>query len=116
MAFYEFIRFGKGTANTMTLAAADLNPKQFQKISDMVYRTAGINLKEGKEALVRARLMKRLRFLGMSRVEDYIEFIDSDEVLSQVEGGTMDFLGLKQVDLGELVSRTMESVNQATQF
>jgi len=50
----------------MTLAAADLNSKQFQKISDMVYRTAGINLKEGKEALVRARLMKRLRFLGMA--------------------------------------------------
>jgi putative nucleotidyltransferase with HDIG domain len=41
---------------------------------------------------------------------------DSDDVLSQVEGGTMDFLGLKQVDLGELVSRTMESVNQATQI
>jgi len=41
---------------------------------------------------------------------------DSDDVLSQVEEGTMDFLGLKQVDLGELVSRTMESVNQATQI
>jgi chemotaxis protein methyltransferase CheR len=84
MAFYEFIRFGKGTANVMTLAAADLNPKQFQKISDMVYRTAGINLKEGKEALVRARLMKRLRFLGMNRVEDYIEFIDSDQGTGEV--------------------------------
>jgi len=73
-----------GTANVMTLAAADLNLKQFQKISDMVYRTAGINLKEGKEALVRARLMKRLRFLGMSRVEDYIEFIDSDQGTGEV--------------------------------
>jgi putative nucleotidyltransferase with HDIG domain len=41
---------------------------------------------------------------------------DSDDVLSQVEEGTMDFLGLKQVDLGELVSRTMESVNQAAQI
>jgi chemotaxis protein methyltransferase CheR len=68
----------------MTLAAADLNPKQFQKISDMVYRTAGINLKEGKEALVRSRLMKRLRFLGMNRVEDYIEFIDSDQGTGEV--------------------------------
>ena len=41
---------------------------------------------------------------------------DSDDVLSNVEEGTMDFLGLKQVDLGELVSRTMESVNQAAQL
>ncbi len=63
----------------MTLDAIELNPKQFQKISDMVYRTAGINLKQGKEALVRARLMKRLRSLEISRVEDYIAFIDSDQ-------------------------------------
>jgi chemotaxis protein methyltransferase CheR len=68
----------------MTLAASGLNSKQFQKISAMVYQTAGINLKEGKEALVRARLMKRLRFLGMSRVEDYIEFIDSDQGTDEV--------------------------------
>jgi chemotaxis protein methyltransferase CheR len=68
----------------MTSAATDLNQQQFQKISDVVYRTAGINLKKGKEVLVRARLMKRLRFLGMSRVEDYLGFIDSAQGAGEV--------------------------------
>jgi putative nucleotidyltransferase with HDIG domain/predicted Zn finger-like uncharacterized protein len=41
---------------------------------------------------------------------------DSDDVLSQVEGGTMDFLGLKQTDLGDLVSKMTESVDQAARL
>jgi chemotaxis protein methyltransferase CheR len=63
----------------MNLAAAELNTQQFHKISDMVYRKAGINLKQGKEALVRARLMKRLRRLRIERVEDYLDYIESEE-------------------------------------
>jgi chemotaxis protein methyltransferase CheR len=44
----------------------------------------GINLTPGKEALVRSRLMKRLRSLGLQRVEDYLAFIDSDEGASEM--------------------------------
>jgi len=62
----------------MNLAAAELKPQEFQKISDLVYRTCGINLKQGKEALVRARLMKRLRTLGIQRVDDYLDFLEND--------------------------------------
>jgi putative nucleotidyltransferase with HDIG domain len=39
-----------------------------------------------------------------------------DDVLSEVEVGTMDFLGLKQADLDGLILRIMESVHQATKF
>ncbi len=63
----------------MNINIADLDPRQFNKISDMVYRASGINLQQGKEALVRARLMKRLRSLGVERVEDYLAFIDSKQ-------------------------------------
>jgi chemotaxis protein methyltransferase CheR len=62
----------------MNFSASELEPRQVQKISELVYRTAGINLKQNKEALVRARLMKRLRTLGIRRVEEYIELIESD--------------------------------------
>jgi chemotaxis protein methyltransferase CheR len=62
----------------MNLAATDLKPQEFQKISDLVYRTSGINLKQGKEALVRARLMKRLRTLGIQRVDDYLDYLEND--------------------------------------
>jgi len=58
-------------------ASHELNDKQFRTISDLVYRHCGINLKDGKEALVKARLMKRFRAIGMDSVESYLELIES---------------------------------------
>ena len=63
----------------MNLATIQLNESHFKKISDLVYRTSGINLKTGKESLVRARLMKRLRARGMPSVTDYLDFIHSEQ-------------------------------------
>jgi chemotaxis protein methyltransferase CheR len=63
----------------MATASIDLNEKHFNKISELVYQSSGINLKKGKEALVRARLMKRLRALGMKSVEDYMRYIEDAE-------------------------------------
>ena len=63
----------------MNLATIQLNENHFKKISDLVYRTSGINLKTGKESLVRARLMKRLRAKGMPSVNDYLDFIHSEQ-------------------------------------
>jgi len=62
----------------MEYDATDLKPQQVQRISELVYRAAGINLKQNKEALVRARLMKRLRRLGIRRVADYLDLIEND--------------------------------------
>jgi chemotaxis protein methyltransferase CheR len=62
----------------MDYDAAELKPQQVQKISELVYRAAGINLKQNKEALVRARLMKRLRSLGIRRVADYLDLIEKN--------------------------------------
>ena len=61
----------------MNLSTIHLSESHFRKISDLVYRSSGINLKAGKESLVRARLMKRLRARGISSVKDYLEYIDS---------------------------------------
>ena len=73
----------------MILSSPDLTDAQFQKISDLVYRHSGINLKSGKEALVRARLMKRFRALGMDSVDAYLEFIGgragSDELNRMID-------------------------------
>lgn len=41
---------------------------------------------------------------------------DNDDVLNQVEEGTMDFLGLKQSDLSDLVSNMTEAVNRASEL
>jgi len=64
---------------SMNPMASDLSEKEFRHISQIVYGICGINLKDGKEALVRARLMKRLRALNMGSFGEYIKFINTDE-------------------------------------
>lgn len=63
----------------MNLMSLELTKKQFQQVSKLVHRICGINLKTGKEALVRARLMKRLRALGMSSFNEYFAYLKSRE-------------------------------------
>jgi len=61
----------------MALVSVELNDRQFKKIGRIVYDYSGIDLKNGKEALVRARLAKRLRTMGMTSVEEYMRHIES---------------------------------------
>ncbi len=62
----------------MNFILTDLSEQHFKKISSIVYRECGINLKSGKEALVRARLTKRLRALKMEDFGKYIKYLESD--------------------------------------
>ena len=57
---------------------ADLSPAQFHEISRIVYDVAGIVLREGKEGLVRSRLSRRLRALGLPSYEAYLAFLAAD--------------------------------------
>jgi chemotaxis protein methyltransferase CheR len=57
----------------------DLSPEQFGKISETVRSVAGIRLPPGKETLVRSRLSKRLRALGLNGFEAYLDHIHGDE-------------------------------------
>jgi chemotaxis protein methyltransferase CheR len=59
--------------------SAELTENQFRKISQLIYHLCGINLKDGKQALVRARLMKRLRALKLHNFEEYMKYLDSDQ-------------------------------------
>ena len=62
----------------MNFALGDLSDRQFEKVSNIVYRECGITLKCGKEALVRARLTKRLRALKMEKFSEYFRYLESD--------------------------------------
>ena len=61
-----------------TLLEAELSEAQFIKISQLVKTTCGINLGDGKQQLVKARLMKRLRKLGLWTFEDYLQYVRND--------------------------------------
>ncbi len=55
-----------------------LKDKEFRRIGTLVYKYCGITLNEGKKELVRARLAKRLRHLGLSSFDSYIDFATKD--------------------------------------
>jgi len=55
-----------------------LKPGEFRQISDLAYERFGLDLKRGKEALVAARLGKRLRQRGFQSFSDYYKHVVSD--------------------------------------
>jgi chemotaxis protein methyltransferase CheR len=65
-------------AAPLVLAECELTADQFARIAGMLHEHAGIRMREGKERLVRARLTRRLRRLGLANFEEYLAFIDQD--------------------------------------
>ncbi len=61
------------------LPTDELTDRQFAEISVLVKRLCGINLHEGKRALVRSRLTKRLRQLRIPSFERYMEILSADK-------------------------------------
>ncbi len=56
-----------------------MDPALFRRFRRIVYENAGIHLRDGKEALVKARLSKRLRALGLPNLRKYLDFLHRDE-------------------------------------
>ncbi len=56
----------------------ELSDRQFKKISQLIYDMVGIKLCSGKEGLVKSRLSKRLRALGISDFDAYLDFVGND--------------------------------------
>jgi len=69
-----------------------LKKAQFERISQLVYQLTGINLHAGKYELVRARLTKRLRALGLKSPDAYMEYLEHDqpegELVAMIEAMT----------------------------
>lgn len=56
-----------------------LGKEEFNRVRKMLHSYSGIYLHEGKEALVRARLMKRVRKLGLGSFWEYLDHLEADE-------------------------------------
>lgn len=56
---------------------SNLPDRLYQQFSRLVYDQCGINLHEGKKALLQARLNKRLRVTGIESYEEYYKIITS---------------------------------------
>jgi chemotaxis protein methyltransferase CheR len=63
---------------------AVLHPKDFEQISQIVYKQCGIRLTSGKEELVRSRLIRRLRALELTSFESYLQFVKEDRTTQEL--------------------------------
>ncbi|HSW47306.1 MAG TPA: protein-glutamate O-methyltransferase CheR [Phycisphaerae bacterium] len=57
---------------------AELTDSEFERVSELVKALCGINLHQGKKELLKARLSKRVRMLGMSGFDEYIRRVEAD--------------------------------------
>lgn len=57
----------------------ELGKREFEQIRELTYRVSGIQLPSGKELLVKSRLSKRLRMLGISGFKQYLSLVESDK-------------------------------------
>jgi len=55
-----------------------ITEKQFKRFSRLVYDQCGINLQDGKQQLLKARLSKRLRKTGISSIDEYLKVLELD--------------------------------------
>ena len=62
-----------------------LSEKQFRHISNTVYRISGIDLHQGKEELVKARLLKRLKYLQLGNFNRYLKYLEQDKSGQEVQ-------------------------------
>ncbi len=59
--------------------APELTEADFRRVAELAKQTAGLNLQHGKEGLVRARLARRLRALGLASFDDYLSLLSSEK-------------------------------------
>ncbi len=60
------------------LFSLDLTRGQFESLGSLLHESCGIKLCAGKESLVKSRLMKRLRALGLNSFDAYLERLQND--------------------------------------
>lgn len=55
-----------------------MEPQLFRRFAALAYEKAGISIRPGKEALVAARVAKRLRALSIPDAEGYLRYLEED--------------------------------------
>jgi len=81
--------------STLSIGLGDelptLKPHEFEKFSKLAYDHFGLDLRNGKQSLVAARLGKKLRELGLKSFQDYYDYVTSDKSGAAMTG-MVDFL------------------------
>lgn len=62
-----------------------LSEREFLEIRELAYRIFGLDLKPGKEALVNARLARRVQEMGLGSLAEYVEAVKADRTGEELE-------------------------------
>lgn len=96
---------------------AEMDYRTFDGIRKLVYRESGISLSDHKQALVSARVGKRMRQLGISRYQTYLQLVEredcGDELVRMVDAISTNVTSFFReprhfVFVHELVSRLLD--------
>ena len=87
----------------------------FERFTALAYDKAGISIKAGKEALVTARVAKRIRALSLNGAEDYLAYLEKDasghELLRFLDVVTTHFTSFfREPDHFELLAAEVEAL------
>jgi len=66
-------------ANRARAQDFDLADRDFDRVRKLIYSLAGISLSEGKRDMVYSRLTRRLRTLGLSQFDDYLDIVEGGD-------------------------------------
>ncbi len=61
-----------------------LTDKEYNLLAKFIYDRSGINLGDNKKELVKARLMKRIKFLRLESFRDYYEYLMADSTGEEI--------------------------------
>ncbi len=67
------------------MAMQGLTEQEFREIRELAYRIFGLDLKPGKEALVNARLARRVEEMGLGSLSEYVEAVKRDRTGDELE-------------------------------
>ena len=75
-------------------------PDEFRQVQQIARRTFGLDIKAGKEALVSARLNRRMRAIGVKEVRHYLSYLQGDtagqELLNLADALTTNFTSFRR--------------------
>lgn len=79
---------------------AAMSQAQFTEVRELAHRTFGLDLRKGKEALVTARLSRRVAELGLGTIGEYLEILKGDrtgrELTSLIDALTTNYTSFQR--------------------
>lgn len=82
----------------MSIYKQQLTDKEFDFLSQLIYKTCGINLSSEKKILLESRLRKRLIHLKLDNFKDYIKHLNSAEALENELIPMIDLVSTNKTD------------------